>query len=524
MAATIKLDRSDGTLTFSELDLIFGSGDLTTTGDITSAGLTLSGLTPGSAIFAGAGGVISQDNSNLFWDDTNKRLEIGTGNRVMLAPLDITGDATTIEDRHEGMWIRGKTGAYIVQINVRGSRLEIGGGASLDTAPAMSVNYLTGKVGIGTTTPNAPLEVKGIKPGVVGGHQSGQLQVTGSVTDEFYSAVITGHNAFNGNTQLWYLGSTSASGNDDIGFINRQNAAMHFYTNNTSRMTIDAAGNVTLGTNELTCGSINRAAGTLTLEIAGTPVLSLAAGSVVAAQPVTTPNLILTDGAAAIAFGDAGSLDTLTFKGKGTVANQFILAATAHANALTITLQSPLVAFATAGILNFTSSGQGISFTASTAGKAITLTSPDILLSGEVEAGGATRKIKLTSLGGYAIKLTNKTGGNSVAGELVAVYSATAVDDAVKTALANSDEVMGITLDAGIADGSEMWVVVSGIANVLMDAGGSARGDRIISSATAGSADVWNTGGAVATHFLEIGHCIETRGGAGLAKCVLHFN
>jgi hypothetical protein len=57
-----------------------------------------------------------------------------------------------------------------------------------------------------------------------------------------------------------------------------------------------------------------------------------------------------------------------------------------------------------------------------------------------------------------------------------------------------------------------------------MDGGGSARGDRIISSGTAGSADVWNTGGAVATHFQEIGHCIETRTGAGLARCVLHFN
>lgn len=133
-------------------------------------------------------------------------------------------------------------------------------------------------------------------------------------------------------------------------------------------------------------------------------------------------------------------------------------------------------------------------------------------------------KIKITSIGGFAIRLTNKTGGNTVAGQLVAVYSATAVDDAFKTAAANDDGVFAIVLDAGIADGSESWTIVSGIADVLMDGGGSARGDRIISSATAGSADVWNTGGAVATHFLEIGHCLETRTGAGLARCVLHFN
>ncbi|KKL93956.1 hypothetical protein LCGC14_1869530, partial [marine sediment metagenome] len=49
------------------------------TGDSpTLTGLTLSGLTEGSVLFAGASGIISQDNSNFFWDDTNNRLGIGT--------------------------------------------------------------------------------------------------------------------------------------------------------------------------------------------------------------------------------------------------------------------------------------------------------------------------------------------------------------------------------------------------------------------------------------------------------------
>lgn len=151
--------------------------------------------------------------------------------------------------------------------------------------------------------------------------------------------------------------------------------------------------------------------------------------------------------------------------------------------------------------------------------------SGNMQLDGDIEGGTATGKFKLTSTGGFAIKITNKTGGVTVQGQLAIVYSATAVDDAFTIAALNDDGVFGIVLDAGVADGSEAWIVVGGIADVLMDAGGSARGDRIISSPnTAGSGDVWNVGGAVATHFQEIGHCIETRVGAGLARIVLHFN
>ena len=78
----------------------------------------------------------------------------------MLAPLNITGDTAGIDDRHEGLWMRSKENAWIVQLNVRGPRLEIGGGASLDTTPAMSVNYNTGKVGIGVI-PVTRLTVEG---------------------------------------------------------------------------------------------------------------------------------------------------------------------------------------------------------------------------------------------------------------------------------------------------------------------------------------------------------------------------
>lgn len=129
-----------------------------------------------------------------------------------------------------------------------------------------------------------------------------------------------------------------------------------------------------------------------------------------------------------------------------------------------------------------------------------------------------------SDIGGFCIKLTNKTGGVTVQGQIVRVYTTTAVDDAFVVCGLNDTNPIGIVLEAGVADGSEAWIVVSGIADVLCDAGGSGRGDRLITSGNiAGSADVWNVGGAVATHFQEIGHCIETRVGAGLARAVIHF-
>jgi hypothetical protein len=53
--------------------------------------LTVSGLTPGSVIFAGTGGALSEDNSNFFWDDANNRLGIGTN--TPSATLHVAGTA-----------------------------------------------------------------------------------------------------------------------------------------------------------------------------------------------------------------------------------------------------------------------------------------------------------------------------------------------------------------------------------------------------------------------------------------------
>jgi hypothetical protein len=66
---------------------------------------TATAFTTGSVVFAGASGVYSQDNANLFWDDSNNRLGIGTATPAVklaisstdaiLVPVGTTGERPT---------------------------------------------------------------------------------------------------------------------------------------------------------------------------------------------------------------------------------------------------------------------------------------------------------------------------------------------------------------------------------------------------------------------------------------------
>lgn len=138
-------------------------------------------------------------------------------------------------------------------------------------------------------------------------------------------------------------------------------------------------------------------------------------------------------------------------------------------------------------------------------------------------------KVKFTAEGGVAVKLVNKTGANSIKGYCVTAGSA---DNSVILVAIDVPNCIGVFYESGIPDGSDAWVVVSGIADVYFwnapTRGYLARtgltSDTGEISGQALSESVPTTPFAVDKHFCEIGHVLETKGTSGLAKIIMHFN
>lgn len=139
-------------------------------------------------------------------------------------------------------------------------------------------------------------------------------------------------------------------------------------------------------------------------------------------------------------------------------------------------------------------------------------------------------KFMVTVEGGLAVKLTNNTGAVTVKGNVVT--NSAALANAVVLAVDGEPDALGVFYESGIADGDTAWVVVSGIADVYFI--GSTTLGHLARTFIGGEAG-YVTGQAKSEaipaapfasdkHFCEIGHVLEARVGAGLAKCVLHFN
>lgn len=142
----------------------------------------------------------------------------------------------------------------------------------------------------------------------------------------------------------------------------------------------------------------------------------------------------------------------------------------------------------------------------------------------------------ITSLGGYAIKMKNRTGSETVKGQVVRISaSETRAFNICGLGTGLGDITMdpiGVVYESGIANESYAWIVHNGAAEVLFCNTPSLRNFVRVanysdSGAVAGYA--WAEAAPVnpaATdkHFQEIGHCMQSRTTPGLALCILHQN
>jgi hypothetical protein len=151
---------------------------------------TATAFTAGSVVFAGASGVYSQDNTNFFWDDTNKCLGIGaapntaykinaSGNVIFGNAVDITpnnswaGQVTVTANGYAGglafdatgMWVGHNSAARVLilatneteRMRIDGSGLVTvasGGGLSISATAVTSPAAGNGNVFSGTYTPS----------------------------------------------------------------------------------------------------------------------------------------------------------------------------------------------------------------------------------------------------------------------------------------------------------------------------------------------------------------------------------
>ncbi len=347
------------------------------------------------------------------------------------------------------------------------------------------------RLGIGTATPLDPLHIVGTVSTVY----RGNLLLS---DDTAQAAGVGGQVVFGGKYRDdgTYTEWAGIQGTKEDGVTSHYGGELHFRTRPDDgdlqdRMVIDAAGNVGIGTVTPT-GLLTLDSGALELDGGLTAYPTLANSSAIYATE--------DPGAGSYPFDNYGNLVLQARRSGAAGTDRDIVFVTHYTPAIRMVIKdSGLVGIGTATPTNQFS---------------------------------VKEKSGMSAIGGICIKLTNKTGGNTVAGQLV--KADTSANDAVKLTGIDEEETFGVFLDSGIAANAEAWVVTSGIADVAMEDNTTAtRGNWVRSSITeAGYADATNAvppSPAAFSHFNEIGNCIETVTATGggthiLARCVLHFN
>ncbi len=211
---------------------------------------TFRGYTAGSVLYAGASGLLSQDNANFFWDATNHRLGIGTASPSVLTHWLSTGTGTVrleSASANGGVFqFYGTSGAqknWVVGANYNVSNaIEItpstANGGSTFSSPAL-VATSTQTVGINGTPTTGQLDVFG------SGSISARFRITGA-TGGYVDYYDSTNSAIRGTIGYGAANITGASISD---FGLWSVAALKFATGGsaTNALTIDTSQRVGIG-------------------------------------------------------------------------------------------------------------------------------------------------------------------------------------------------------------------------------------------------------------------------------------
>ena len=270
---------SAGTTGFTPSTATAGAVTLAGTLGVANGGTgTATTFTAGSVVFAGASGVYTQDNANLFWDNANDRLGIGTASPT--SRLTVTGGDAEIRDGNY-LTLRPSGNAWDMRLQATGTQLDILSGGALGS-PIMSL-LNGGNVGIGTSAPSNLLHIARSS-----GNAIFRVQDTSSTSDTYYISDSNG-------TSITQTGALPVI----------------LKTTNTERMRIDSSGNVGIGTSS----PVQRLH--VRQDQNGTTAALIqnrnGAGSPVAAVQFISGGFDLSDNRYAMLASDGGSNTTLQF-------------------------------------------------------------------------------------------------------------------------------------------------------------------------------------------------------------------
>jgi hypothetical protein len=142
---------------------------------------------------------------------------------------------------------------------------------------------------------------------------------------------------------------------------------------------------------------------------------------------------------------------------------------------------------------------------------------------GTFSAGVGNSYFKITPEGGFAVRLTNESGAVTVKGQIVSHKGTVA--NAFDLTAVDANHCLGVVYESGVEDGAQCWVVVAGIAQVLMkNAATMGHICRIPLTADDGEAAGYAMDAAQSStaSVYKIGDVLETADAEVLCKVLLH--